>query len=319
MKKKITAVFVLFAFLMSGCGAVAKFEEAKDAYLEKRVAEMLVEDAEAETPAVEETVSEPDDEIAVEETEVEETEEKAAEEIEEETTATVIEADSIVEETEEPDANEATEETEEPQPEPTVASDDPGVYLGDADWVDEMETGEYWPTGTDEYLSAEYENGTLKIVALTDIDGWRLANQPVLKNAYIEIVAAVGDCSKRDEYGLYFRVPENVNFRQGYKFGITCDGQYFMKKWDGLSEKTDWLQYYTASEWVNKGKNQTNRIGVMAVDDLLTLFVNGKMIAQVTDDSYGAGFFGIYINRDKTENLTVTVDKVSYWLDPEAE
>ena len=49
MKKKITAVFVLFAFLMSGCGVVAKFEEAKDAYLEKRVAEMLVEDAEAET------------------------------------------------------------------------------------------------------------------------------------------------------------------------------------------------------------------------------------------------------------------------------
>jgi outer membrane murein-binding lipoprotein Lpp len=328
MKKKITAVLVLFALLISGCSVLAKFEQAKDKYLETRVSELLAEDAEQEVLVEEDIAAEPEEEVA------EDTEEKAAEEAEEELDGEVADDDDGTEQadeevTEEPDledteeetdADETPEETEEP--EPTVESDDPAVYLGESDWVDEMETGKYWTTGTGELTAADYVDGTLEIVALSEINGWRIASQPVLKNAYIEAEVSMGACASTDGYGIIFRVPETSGLNRGYLFGITCEGKYAMRKWDGLSGEFGtmiWLQYYKESGWINVGKDQTNRIGVMAVDDRLVMYVNGEMIGEVAEDDYESGFFGMYINRDKTENLTINVDRVSYWIIEEAD
>jgi len=54
----------------------------------------------------------------------------------------------------------------------------------------------------------------------------------------------------------------------------------------------------------------------MALDNRLILYVNGEKIDELSDDTYAEGFFGLYVNRDITENLTIVVDKVSYWTDP---
>ena len=80
-----------------------------------------------------------------------------------------------------------------------------------------------------------------------------------------------------------------------------------------------WLKYYTLSELINKGPNQSNRIGVMALDDRIVLFVNGEKVDEIVDekDPYAEGFFGLFVNRDRTENLAINVDKVSYWSDPQ--
>lgn len=312
MKKKIIVTIIVLVIFLAGCSLIPKFQQAKDEYLETRVAEMLeelpTEEPVVEEPAEEEPVAEPEEE-SVEETAPAEEETEEVEEPEE-----TPEADETPEETEVP------EEEPEPEPEPTVESDDPAIYLGEADWIDEMETAEYWPTGVDEFTSAAFENGTLKLTALSETNGWRIASTPVLGNAYIEADVKMGTCKDTDGYGFIFRVPESSGYNRGYLFGITCDGRYSMRKWDGLAGESgamSWLKYYTISESINEGANQSNRIGVMALDNRFILYVNGEKVDEVSDDAYAEGFFGLYVNRDKTENLAIVVDKVSYWTDPQ--
>ena len=316
MKKKFIVIVMIAACLISGCSLVDQFQQAKNDYVETRVGELL-DELPAEEPVIEEAVVETS-EVLVEETQPAEEESDA-----EEKSADDVEVTEEVAATEEPtDADLAPEETEEPEAEATLESGDPAVYLGDADWTDEMDTAEFWPTGNDDYTSATIENGKLKITALSEINGWRIASTPVLGNAYIEADVKMGTCADTDGFGFIFRVPENTGYNQGYLFGITCDGRYSIRKWDGHTGENGtmvWLQYYKVNEWINKGKDQSNRIGVMALDDRLVMFVNGEKVSEVTDQAYTDGFFGLYINRDKTENLNILVDTVSYWTDPQEE
>jgi len=143
MKKKIIVTMIVLVSFLAGCSLIPQFEQAKEEYLETRVAELL-EEQPAEEQVVEEPVVEEEELAAegedksLEETAAAEEEVVAEPEVEEtEEAEEVIEADEIPEETEVP------EEETEPEPEPTIKSDDPGIYLGDPDWIDEMETTEY--------------------------------------------------------------------------------------------------------------------------------------------------------------------------------
>jgi len=317
MKKKIIVTMIVIASFLAGCSLIPQFEQAKEEYLETRVVELL-EEQPAEELVVEEPVEEEELAAEGEDKSVEETV-PAEEEVAEPEVEETEEAEEVIEVDETPEETEVPEEEPEPEPEPIVESDDPAIYLGDASWVDEMETAEYWPTGSNDFNSAAYENGTLKLVALSKINGWRIASTPALGNAYIEADVKMGACNNTDGYGFIFRVPENTGYNRGYLFGITCNGRYSLRKWDGLtgeSGKMEWLKYYTVSEWINQGADQSNRIGVMALDNRLMLYVNGELIDELSDDAYAEGFFGLYVNRDITENLTIVVDKVSYWTDP---
>jgi len=303
MKKAITLFVILAAVLMAGCTVVERFKVAEKQYLETRVAELA---AEMPTEAVQ--VVEP---VVTEEAKVIET---AA--VVEEAVAT---PEPAVEVTEEPEVEETPVVTEEPLVEPTVESLDPAVYLGTPNWVDEMEKPEFWVAGSDEFTTAVFENGAMTFKALSETPGWRIATTEELSKAYMEATVKMGACSGTDSYGLVVRVPKNVNYNQGYFFTITCDGRYSVRLWDGLSGengKSLMLKNLTASALINKGKDQTNRLGVAAVGDSLTLFINGEKVEVIKDEVYASGFFGMFINRDNTKDLTVKVEQVRYWVNP---
>ena len=304
MKKAITLFVILAAVLMAGCTVVERFKVAEKQYLETRVAELA---AEMPTEAVQ--VVEP---VVTEEAKVIET---AA--VVEEAVAT---PEPAVEVTEEPEVEETPVVTEEPVVEPTVESLDPAVYLGTPNWVDEMEKPEFWVAGSDEFTTAVFENGAMTFKALSETPGWRIATTEELSKAYMEATVKMGACSGTDSYGLVVRIPKNVNYNQGYFFTITCDGRYSVRLWDGLSGengKSLMLKNLTASALINKGKDQTNRLGVAAVGDSLTLFINGEKVEVIKDEVYASGFFGMFINRDNTKDLTVKVEQVRYWVNPE--
>ena len=61
----------------------------------------------------------------------------------------------------------------------------------------------------------------------------------------------------------------------------------------------------------------TKARGVSLVDAVSFVCIRGEKVDEVSDDAYAEGFFGLFVNRDKTENLTIVVDKVSYWTDPQ--
>lgn len=300
MKKAITLIVILAAVLMAGCTVMERFKVAEKQYLETRVAKLM-----AEMPTEVAQTVEP---VATEEAKAVETVVVAEETVE-----------PTVEVTEAPEVEETPAATEEPVVEPTVESFDPAVYLGTPNWVDEMEKPEFWVAGGDEFTTAVFENGAMTFKALTETPGWRIATTEELSKAYMEATVKMGACSGTDSYGLVVRVPKNVNYNQGYFFSITCDGRYSVRLWNGLSGengKSVMLKNLTASTLINKGKDQTNRLGVAAVGDNLTLFINGEKVEVIKDETYASGFFGLFINRDNTKDLTVKVDQVRYWTDP---
>jgi len=236
-----------------------------------------------------------------------------------------------------PEAQAATATVEPPTPTPTasataqpqgptatIPAGDPRLRLGSATSTDPMDnsTKWVWPTGSDQYSSGSFTNGTQVITSLDELDGWRMAN-PVgreFSNIYLEATFKTNSCSGSDHYGIILRVPVVREPDQGYLFGITCDGRYSLRRWNSevkpkgeMKRLVDW----TASSAINAGANQTNRIGIYAVGSRLVMYINGNLMTEVQDSLYPSGYFGVFIGYDVTKNLSVQVDEMSYWENPQ--
>lgn len=206
---------------------------------------------------------------------------------------------------------------------PTVAytppASDPTTKLGGADWSDTMDSGNYWPTGADQFTDVTFVNGAMHFKGLTTTDGWRLT-YPELMNFYIETVFQVNDCSGADRYGLIARVPVLNSPDRGYLFGFTCDGKYSLRRWNASigdkGEMVNLIEWKTSAA-INTGSSQTNRMGLMAVGDRLILYANGQNIGEVKDSTFSKGYFGVFVGARETDEFTVRVDQVRVWENPE--
>ena len=200
---------------------------------------------------------------------------------------------------------------------PTITStfipEDPRNSLGPYSWVDTYANGNNWPQGNDKFTSILFENGTMKLTALTETDGWRLT-YPSISNFYLEASFQTLDCEKSDHFGLIFRVPDISTANQGYFFGMQCDGKYFLKVFSENLMTS--IVYPKANDAILTDQNAVNRLGVMAEDEKLTLYVNGVMVKEVTDTHFARGGFGIFIGSDVVTNFTVNVDEIAYWSLP---
>ena len=243
MSKKIAWISILLVVLMSGCSLVPQFQSAREEYLETRVAELLEEaDSEeeqvevVEVAATEEALEEEEPEVTEEVEETEEAKEpKETEEVEEEPTAEATE--------EEAEATEEAEDEAEEEDEKSISTD-PGVYLGEPDWEDDMSVPGNWPTTTNDFNMAAFDNESLMITALSESFGWRIASTDAVVDAYIEATFKVEDCSGKDDYGIIFRVPTNSNYNRGYLFGISCDGHYVLRSWGWNGRRKRYVDHF---------------------------------------------------------------------------
>jgi hypothetical protein len=214
-----------------------------------------------------------------------------------------------------------TEEKPEPTPTntlsaevtPTLSDDDPAADLGEPDWVDDMANGDNWPTGVNKFTTIAFKDGFLKLTAETTLDGWRLS-WPFLKDFYLEATMETPACDSSDHYGLMFRVPANASANKGYLFGISCDGTYSLRRWDGQTMyfPINW----TASEAILEGEDVVNKLGIMARGSEIALYINGQKVNEVTDNAYLEGSFGIFVGSINADDFTVWVDQVRYWENP---
>jgi hypothetical protein len=201
-------------------------------------------------------------------------------------------------------------------PTATPVAGDPRTSLGNATWKDSMDSAKNWPVDTDKFLKVLFKNGYMTLTALTQEAGWRLPLTSAVSNGYIEGTFHTQACNGQDYYGLIFRIPESAKPDQGYIFGLTCDGRYMLKAWDGRAKPKGvmtTLLDYKASPAINKGANQNNRVGVMLSDKSISLYANGTLLQTLKDGTFGKGYFGVVINPDQTKNLVVDVDEVEYW------
>ena len=314
MKKEITIFVALCALLLSGCGAVgADSDTLSDADMATRVAAILTTMptttalptfAPADTEAPQKTPTL----IEVTATAVVEEEETAEEE---EVTET-----PEVEDT--PGEGTATV-TNTPVAAFTAPATDPRNSLGDADWTDVMDDDNSWPLGYSDFSEMSFNNGAMVLKGTTDQFGWRLATANSLENYYLEMTVTADACSGTDNWGIISRVPNINEADQGYLFGISCDGRYFLKKWDGKVEpegKMYTLVNFKANNAIQSGANKTNRMGIMAVGNRLIMYVNGVKLEEVVDSSFSEGYFGPFVNSDSTLPLVVRIDEMAYWKDP---
>ena len=192
----------------------------------------------------------------------------------------------------------------------TPAPDDPSLGLGDPTYEDTFANGDNWALGVDSYMDLSAAGGNLVMRGLSTTSGWRITRVSV-SNGYIQLTGKINSCSGTDNYGLYFRVPNATTANNGYLFGISCDGKYSLRKWDG--ETMTSLIYWKSNNAIRKGPNQTNTIGVKLDGYQMELYVNGVLVGSATDDEYGIGSVGIYIAAKETKNLTVLLDDLSVW------
>ncbi|MDD5369049.1 MAG: hypothetical protein PHQ40_08190 [Anaerolineaceae bacterium] len=198
-------------------------------------------------------------------------------------------------------------------PSTTPPASDPRAQLGTPTFQDTFKDDKNWQIGDDKFTSFSIANNALTVKGLSTLDGWRLT-WPTTSDFYLEATFTTGECSGNDRYGLIARVPDATTADRGYLVGATCDGKYALRKWDG--EKMNNLVSWTASSVLHAGAKQTNRIGLLAVGDQLSVYLNGALAKTVQDNSFSKGSFGLFIGANQTANFTVTVTDVSYWENP---
>lgn len=295
MKKLIVFTILIFAFVLTGCnfpGFQSDVELDPDDAMATEIARILTG-----TPIqIEPTDSPVEDEIE-------------EPEIPEETEAVLTEPTEPAEPTQTP----APTDTPQPTPTATLADTDPPLTLGSPDWVDNMNNDDNWPTGYSEYSAIAFSDGFLKLTALSDVDGWRVT-WPTIDDFYLEATLQTPECSGNDHYGLMFRVPADSQAGKGYLFGITCDGRYSLRRWDGtvMHFPVNW----TAHNAIIKGENVVNKLGVMGQGQNIALYINGQKVQEVADSNYLEGKFGLFVGGTNVEDLTLWVDQVRYWTQP---
>lgn len=206
-----------------------------------------------------------------------------------------------------------------PPPTGTPLPVDPDLPTEDADYVDLMiNPGNWFGAGVsiqeDEHIRFELANSRMKMTAFAaDLyESWRLS-WPDIGDFYLDATFEVEECAGKDRYGLFTRGTNIEDNPHGYLFGITCDGHYSLRIFDGeFSTLIDW----TKSEHINSGSDQTNLLGFWANGDTLRLYINGNRVAEILDDTFESGPFGLFIGSAETENFTAEVDFMSYWLLP---
>lgn len=199
-----------------------------------------------------------------------------------------------------------------PSPTATLTSGDPRASLGEPAFYDTFDNNNNWSLYTDEHVSFTVRDSNLIMIALEPdkYTGWMLT-WPEISEFYLEMTAMPRQCSGLDQYGMMFRATKTDKGYIGYLFGISCDGKYSLRSWDGSKFTTivDW----TESEHLLSGANQTNRVGVQAEGNRISMYANGKLLKEINDDTHQDGRFGVSVGSANTVEFKSRVDEIAYW------
>lgn len=205
-----------------------------------------------------------------------------------------------------------------PTPQPTVAAADglaavralPKTMHDDfeedlGDWTNEFPAT----------LGAVYEQGALILAENGPYSGWCLRQDDAAQvdDFLLEVDARH---SGGPEYSfaayLLFRYQDPDNY---YLYEVDFGGRYMLERRD----QGDWssLVDNTEAGAIHTGENASNRLGVLAQDGMIRLFVNGTPLAAVADPGRGqgadAGFIGLGIGTDQERGVTVAFDQLDLW------
>lgn len=194
---------------------------------------------------------------------------------------------------------------------PTRQPGDPAARLGDPAWSETFEDGENWSEYSTSHSQIKILDGQLLFTVFSPASGpaWSVS-WPNLSNFYLEVQTKTpAVCGGKDRFGLVFRSPDPS---QGYRFEISCDGQYSAVVFD--QDSSEMIVAWTSSTHLLAGPNQINRIGIWAQGKVLSFHINGAAVAGLEHNDYRSGTFGLTVTSEQTENLTIAFDNLSFWV-----
>ncbi len=209
-------------------------------------------------------------------------------------------------------AGEAPAESETAEPFTIVG--DPEQALGDPDFIDDFNSSANWGTFDNRCFTTEISDGKLNMTGKLAVGCWELT-WPEIQDFYLEAtVDTTANCPGDGYYGLIYRAPDT---NTGYLFGLTCDGRYVLVTRDVNGQGA--IIPLSKTEASKPGREQTNRIGVLAVGNTHTLYINGQMVEEIQDTAFrGPGRFGVAVRAGAGDvPIRVAYDMIRYWDLPE--
>ncbi len=193
----------------------------------------------------------------------------------------------------------------------TATFDDPMNGGNMSDWV-KPETGLLPNTN---YLKINVTDGKFYVTGkVPGFSTWYFTWHE-LSDFYLQSTFDSGSCTSKDAYGLIIRGPEHqAGVSYGYIVSFSCDGALHVFRLDGANPYTTVdLVSWTPSSYIIAGTNKQNIMGIKAIGNTLTVYANGYQIAEIFDNKYTFGRYGVFVSPETTANYTYRVVQMSYW------
>lgn len=150
-------------------------------------------------------------------------------------------------------------------------------------------TSSGWDRYIDESGITDYLDGTYQIKVL-DTNWYSWANPgKTFSDVRVEVDAWKAEGPDGDQ-GIICRYQDTQNF---YLLGITTDGYYGITKIVDGEDTLLGSEYLEFSDLIDTTPGAVNHLRADCIGNSLTLYVNGEILADVTDDSLGGGDVGL--------------------------
>jgi hypothetical protein len=195
---------------------------------------------------------------------------------------------------------------------------DPALLLGEPWFSDTFTNGTAFGLSEsyeDDSIRIEVKNGAMVFTSLRAKGGmrWRLTSRNP-QNQYLEGTFTTLNCTGSDQYGLVARAP-SYSDGIGYYFGVTCDGQYYLLRWDAQGQNS--LLNLTSEDKLIAGPNQTNRLGILLDGTTIRLYVNGNLVKELSDDGItDKGYIGAFFSAREDPALPLQLEQIKQWTQP---
>jgi len=132
---------------------------------------------------------------------------------------------------------------------------------------------------------------------------------------FLQMTVRTDNCSGKQAYGFIVRGPQTTGAgARGYIVAFSCDGHYRLDRLDSTAPytKTE-LIGWTENDYIRRGSQETNTIGIRLIGDVITLYANQFEIDEIEDGNFAGGRFGLYVNAATTADYTYRIDELWYW------
>lgn len=193
-----------------------------------------------------------------------------------------------------------------PLPTPTSR---PVINTGDILLDDDFSGDSDWGTLTDTTSSVEYQNNSLHMrVFKENYVIWSTPNDEDYGKVHVEVTVTNNDTDPTTAFGfICAQQPKDWSF---YYLAATPGGEYaIIRATDGESDVFLTGDGKWASSDLISQEAASYRVSADCGGGKLTLYVDGKQIASVSDNTYGTGRVGLFTwSGDKATSADVTFD-----------